>query len=99
MGSEGLRAVTLLNWSPLPLVSIQFDGIDKAQALHRICLPFAISMNECIAFGDNVNDVVLLRTAGCGVAVANAKQEAEDAADVILPLSNDEDAVAHAILH
>jgi len=46
-----------------------------------------------IAFGDDVNDVRMLKEAGLGVAVANAAPEVLAAADRVTA-SNDEDGVA-----
>jgi len=96
---KGARAVTFLDWSPLPLVSVQCAGADKALALEHICARLQVQLNECIAFGDSVNDIVLLRAAGCGMAVSNAKPQVVSVADVLLPYSNDQHAVAHALLY
>ena len=51
-------------------------------------------MEHCIAFGDNYNDSTLLEQAGIGVAVANAKREVLELADVITE-KNTEDGVAN----
>ena len=53
-----------------------------------------IEMEHCIAFGDNYNDSTLLEQAGIGVAVANAKREVLELADVITE-KNTEDGVAN----
>ena len=47
-----------------------------------------------MAFGDNHNDIEMLQAAGMGVAVANAKPQVKEAADVKLVWTNAEDAVA-----
>jgi len=54
---------------------------------------FGIPTADMIAFGDDWNDIELLRGCGMGVAVANALDEAKTAADVICG-SNDEDGAA-----
>ena len=69
----------------------------KGRALTALCHHYGIEQELTLAFGDNFNDVSLLRAAGCGVAVANANQEAVAAADWVSPLSNNESAVADAI--
>lgn len=46
------------------------------------------------AFGDDSNDVEMLKMCGKGITVANAVPETIAAADEIT-LSNDEDGVAH----
>ena len=53
-------------------------------------------MRSCPAVGDYNNDIGMLRTAGVGIAVANACPEAKAAADRIT-VSNEESAIAHII--
>ncbi len=69
----------------------------KGTALLAVARHYGIEQSLTMAFGDNFNDVSMLRAAGCGVAVANANQEALEAADWVSPLSNNESAVADAI--
>ena len=45
---------------------------------------------EAIAFGDNYNDVEMLREAGIGVAVDNAILEAKEIADEIVAAGEDD---------
>ena len=52
-----------------------------------------ITLNDTIAFGDDNNDLSLMKTAGCGVAMGNATAEVKAAADHVA-LTNDEDGVA-----
>jgi len=52
-----------------------------------------IEMKEVIAFGDNYNDIEMLKAVGCGVAVGNAKEEVKEIADEIT-LPGKEDGVA-----
>lgn len=54
------------------------------------------SLNDVIAFGDNYNDVEMLQSVGYGVAVANGRKEAKEAADKIT-LANTEHGVAQFI--
>lgn len=51
---------------------------------------------DCVAFGDNYNDIEMLRGVGLGVAVANAKQEVLAVADVVAGPAK-EDGVALAL--
>lgn len=55
-----------------------------------------ISLAECIAFGDNYNDIEMLEAVGLGVAVANAKPEVLAAADVVVA-GNKADGVAEGL--
>lgn len=47
-----------------------------------------------VAFGDNVNDVEMLQSVGCGVAMRNAKPALKAAATRVSQWSNDDDGVA-----
>lgn len=44
---------------------------------------FRIPVEQAVAFGDNYNDVEMLRDIGFGVAVANGRPEARDAANAV----------------
>ena len=72
------------------------EGVNKGRAIQDYAESRGIAREEIISFGDNINDVEMIRYAGMGVAVANAEQELLDAADVITE-SNEEDGVAKAI--
>ncbi|MBS1698436.1 MAG: HAD hydrolase family protein, partial [Actinobacteria bacterium] len=61
--------------------------------LAQLCAELGIARTEVLAFGDALNDVEMLRWAGCGVAMANAEPEALDAADQVTA-SNADDGVA-----
>lgn len=46
-------------------------GVDKGAALQELCAQLGIAREEVIAFGDNENDLPMLRWAGLGYAMAN----------------------------
>ena len=50
-----------------------------------------------LAIGDDGNDISMLKTAGIGVAMANASDEAKAAADDVTREDNNHDGVAEAI--
>lgn len=54
------------------------------------------TLADCIAFGDNYNDIEMLKSVGLGVAVANAKSEVLAVADVTAPAAK-ADGVAVAL--
>lgn len=69
----------------------------KANALQLILQKeYNFGINRVIAFGDNENDLDLLKTAGLGIAVANAKSTLKAVADEIT-LQNTEDGVVVAL--
>ena len=45
-------------------VEVTAEGVDKAAALARVCARFGIGADEVVAFGDNQNDLEMLRWAG-----------------------------------
>lgn len=65
----------------------------KIQAIESLANNLQISMDEIIAFGDDENDIDMLKKCGLGVAVANAINEVKMVADK-QTFSNDEDGVA-----
>ena len=70
----------------------------KGRALERFAEHFGWTLDNCMAFGDGLNDLSMVRMAGIGVAMANATPEVLAAADYVT-LSNDEDGVAEALRH
>ena len=56
---------------------------DKATGVGYIAQGLAIPMAQVVAVGDDVNDLAMIRRAGLGVAMANAKQFVKDAADCV----------------
>jgi len=71
-------------------------GIDKGASLSLLAEKLNIHPDQIIAFGDESNDISMLRFVGMGVAVVNATQPAKAAADLITK-SNNEDGVAHVL--
>ena len=67
---------------------------DKAHALQKVMDYLERDPLDVTVFGDSVNDIGMFKLAGTSVAVSNALEEVKAVADVILPHSNDEDAVA-----
>ena len=78
------------------LYEILPKGTNKGCVLPRLAAHLGIDPKKTIAIGDYNNDVEMLRTAHVGVAVANAVEEAKQAADYIT-VSNEEDAIARLI--
>jgi hydroxymethylpyrimidine pyrophosphatase-like HAD family hydrolase len=78
------------------IVEISARGVHKGAALLHVASRHGVAIAYTIAFGDAPNDVQMLRTAGVGVAVANAHPEAINAADEVAA-SNDHDGVARTL--
>ena len=67
---------------------------DKAHGLVAAAHHTGHDSSEMTVFGDSTNDLGMFALAGTSVAVANALDEVKAAADIVLPHTNDEDAVA-----
>lgn len=65
----------------------------KGVAIAEMCKRLGIDIARAAAMGDSSNDLDMIRTAGCGVAMENAKDMVKEVADHITA-SNDEDGVA-----
>ena len=85
--------VTASTWNNLELNS---SAAHKGNALRRFAEHLGLSLENCAAFGDELNDLSMVEMAGVGVAMANAVPEVKRAASRIAS-SNDEDGVAVAL--
>jgi len=71
--------------------------ISKATAMEKLLnVHMGYKLNEAIAFGDNYNDIEMLKAVGLGIAVSNGNDYLKSIADEIT-LSNIEDGVAVSI--
>ena len=77
------------------LIEIAPKSVSKLTAI-RVLIGEKYTLDEIIAFGDNFNDIEMLKNVGCGIAVANGRQEVKAIADDIT-LTNTENGVAHYI--
>lgn len=70
-----------------------------ASKANAVCsLKRIVGADRVVAFGDNINDIPMLRIADVAVAVENAVDEVKAVADIIIP-PNTEDSVARYILN
>ena len=65
----------------------------KGRALERLAQYLGLTLADCAAFGDGLNDLSMVEAAGLGVAMGNAVDEVKAVAKTIAP-ANDEDGVA-----
>lgn len=68
----------------------------KIQAIIELAKSLNISLSDIVSFGDDINDMEMLKICGIGVAVSNAVMDVKAAADCVT-LPNDEDGVAYWI--
>ncbi len=55
----------------------------KINAIRAVAEKYGIAMDEVVAFGDDYNDIDMLKGCGRGIAVANALDEVKAAADEV----------------
>jgi len=71
-------------------------GANKGNGLVKLGEILGIKKEDIIAVGDNENDIEMVKSAGVGIAVANAIQSVRDAADMIT-VDNNSNALACVI--
>ncbi len=64
-------------------VELMSPGMGKAAALRWLAARLGVDMADCMAFGDNANDLDMLACVGWPVAVGNAAEEVKRAARII----------------
>lgn len=64
------------------LVSREFD---KGRGVERVCSYLGIPVENTIAFGDSMNDLEMIETAGFSVCMANGSRKLKELADDICP--------------
>lgn len=79
------------------MIDITPKGINKGSAVKDFCEIWGISPSECVAVGDEGNDVAMFKVAGVGVAMINALPDVKAHADYITAKTNDEDGVAEVV--
>ena len=86
--------VTASTWNNIEL---NIKSAHKGNALKRFAEHLGFGLENCMAFGDGMNDFTMVEAAGLGIAMANAEPEVKRVAKWIAP-SNDEDGVAAGLV-
>lgn len=87
------ETVDFVKFSDIPWYKFSPERATKEKAVDFLSNTYNIPYEDMIAFGDDFNDLGMLKKCGTGVAVSNAINEIKDIADSVT-LSNDEDGVA-----
>lgn len=77
-------------------LELNIASAHKGRALERLAGHLGLTLANCMAFGDGLNDLTMVESAGVGVAMANAVDEVKRAAKIVTA-SNDEDGVAKTL--
>jgi Cof subfamily protein (haloacid dehalogenase superfamily) len=72
------------------------NAVSKASGLQFLGKQLGISMKEMVAIGDFTNDIEMIRQAGLGVAMGNAPEAVQNAADWVTR-SNDQHGVGYMV--
>ena len=75
---------------------MQLPGVHKASGIDAVLAHLGIPREHTIALGDSDNDLEMLRHAGVGIAMGNARPHVKDAADEVTA-AVDEDGVHQAL--
>lgn len=74
------------------------SAVSKASALEHVLQALSLTMGDCVAFGDGLNDVEMLSSAGKGFIMGNANPRLKDHLPHLEVIgTNDEEAVAHKL--
>jgi Cof subfamily protein (haloacid dehalogenase superfamily) len=78
-------------------IEILRQGVSKGNALKVLASNYGISIEECIAIGNDENDISMIKCAGLGVAVNNARDYIKNYADYVTEKDNNNGAIAEVI--
>lgn len=77
-------------------IEIMPKNVDKATSLDKMLETVGLTREDAICCGDGFNDITMIKYAGVGVAMGNAKPVVKEAADYITG-TNDEDGLVEVI--
>lgn len=78
-------------------IEITHPDVSKASAVDAIANYYGYTAKDVVAVGDAGNDCAMLMRAGLGIAVSNAEEVAKQSADVVLEISNEQNAIKFVI--
>lgn len=77
-------------------IEINKIGVNKAEAIRKVCEREGLFMEEVLVAGDGLNDEKMIQQAGIGVAMGNGQEAIKQIADYVTA-TNEENGVAKAI--
>lgn len=77
-------------------IEIMPQNVDKATSLDKMLPAIGVTRENTVCCGDGFNDISMIKYAGVGVAMGNAKDVVKEAADYITG-TNDEDGLVEVI--
>lgn len=79
------------------MIDVTPKGVNKGLAVKDFSRIWGITPEECVAVGDEGNDVAMFKVAGVGACMINAREEVKANADYVTERNNDESGVAEVI--
>lgn len=79
------------------LIEVMRHGTSKANAVRTLCDIWHVDPADCLAFGDNYNDVPMLEAVGRGYLMMNAPAPLLDQIPLHAPADNDHDGIYLAL--
>lgn len=79
-------------------LDISNKNCNKGEALKKILNKYNIKKEECIAFGDHLNDESLFKNAGTAYAMKNAHPKLKEIASGVCEYNNDEEGVYYQLV-
>ena len=79
------------------MIDVTPKGVNKGLAVKDFSKIWGITPEECVAVGDEGNDVAMFKVAGVGACMINAREEVKEHADYVTERNNDESGVAEVI--
>ena len=93
VSSLGQDKIDYLPFSDIPWYKMSKKDAIKEKAIEALCRHLKIGSEQIVAFGDDFNDIGMLKLCGKGIAMKNAIAEVQAVADEVC-LCNEEDGVA-----
>ena len=91
--SIGIEKIDYLPFSDIPWYKLSKKNATKEKAIEALCSHLKITPAQIVAFGDDFNDIGMLKLCGKGIAMANAIDEVKQISDGVCK-SNEQDGVA-----
>ena len=70
----------------------------KGSAVRILCEHLHLPLRNALAAGDEANDISMIRAAGTGIAMQNARDEVKAAADIVTARDNNHDGLAAVLM-
>lgn len=87
----------LMSELPVTVGEVSDRSVNKGAALQQVCAYLGATPEQCVAFGDSMNDAEILQAAGTGIAMGNSNEEVKLLADQVCGRC-EEDGLAKAML-